>query len=280
MPESYTGNEGTEAQEAGLDVMDGGEKWFDGWRAINKTRDYIAGLRTWVSEQLSTVTNALGGKVNVSDVQTTPAAGKVPRWDGNGVLASAVAPTFGNQVANKAYVDQRIAAIPQPDLSSRVAKAGDTMTGHLYLPNAVAADAGYTIAYINHDGRVSRGASSERYKEEIAPIDPAELGDIFPQLHTFVMKDDAGRMQRVGYIAERLNEHPATERFVVYAREPIFEDVLDEDGNVVDYRIAGSRRARDGEGNFICESIDFIALLLAQVAQLHERVQTLEGGAS
>ncbi|GAA5205874.1 hypothetical protein [Microbacterium kyungheense] len=170
-------------------------------------------------------------------------------------------------------------------MAGYVAKSGDTMTGHLYLPNSVAASTGYTIAYINGDGRLSRGASSERYKDDITPIDPIDLGDIFPQLHTFVMNDDPGRMERVGYIAERLDESDDLRRFVIYQREPVYEDVLtdifDEAGavvgqRVVDRRVVGSTRSRDENGDPIPDSIDFIALLLAEVAQLHARDEQRE----
>lgn len=175
--------------------------------------------------------------------------------------------------------------------------AGDIITAsHVYVPNSSAAVSGYVVAYINGDGRLSKGASSERYKDDIAKLEPGDLGDIFPQLHTFVMKDDPGRMERIGYIAERLDESEDLSRFVVYAREPITEDIYEditepaytEEGEfiedrvvgrvLIEQRVVGSRRVRDENGDPIPESIDFIALLLAQVAQLNQRVAVLEAG--
>lgn len=49
MAESYTGDEGDDALDAGYDVMDGTEDRRDGWRAINKTRDYVAAVKNLFS---------------------------------------------------------------------------------------------------------------------------------------------------------------------------------------------------------------------------------------
>ncbi|MCC2031837.1 hypothetical protein [Microbacterium allomyrinae] len=145
-----------------------------------------------------------------------------------------------------------------------------TTTNHVYVPNSSAAVSSYTIAYINSDGRLSRGASSERYKDEITLVEAAALGAIFPDLYEFVMKGDRGQMPRIGWIAERLNESDDLRRFVVYAREV----ETDDDGNVT-----GAHLALDEHGDPIPESIDFISLLIAQVAQLHVRVAALEARA-
>lgn len=199
--------------------------------------------------------------VPATSTTSADADGKVAEYAGGGRLAVAT-PTSSGQAANKGYVDS------VADASGKVSKSGDTMTGHLYLPNAVAATSGYVIAYWNGDGRVSKGASSERYKDDIAPIEPASLGDIFPQLHEFVMKDDPDRTTRVGYIAERLHESEDLRRFVVYQTEPI----LDEPGSFTGQR----RLTLDENDQPIPDSIDFIALLLAQVAALNDRVIELE----
>ena len=129
--------------------------------------------------------------------------------------------------------------------ADRVLRTGDTMTGNLFLPNAGPANVNYAVAYINGDGRVSRGASSERYKKHISEIDPAELGDIFPALHRFQMRQGEPGAWKYGWIAERLAENDDTQPFVVY----------NEQGAP--------------------DSIDFIALLIAQNAQLHQAVDLL-----
>lgn len=193
--------------------------------------------------------------VVISDGSVT-IAGKVPRYTEAGRMIAG-APSGPTDVANKAYVD---AQVPP-------AFNGGVVTGQIYLPNAFAASSGYTIAYINGDGRISEGASSERFKDDITEIEPASLGDLFPQLHTFVMKDDPGKVLRVGYIAERLEESDDLRPFVVYERVPVVND----DGEVVDTEIA-----RDADGNTIPKSIDFISLFIAQIAQLEARVKVLE----
>lgn len=244
----YTGDEGDEALDEGMAVMDGTEDWRDGWRAINKTRDYIAQfyntVRDWVTATFVPKTDVYNGTGSVFN--------KIPRYDGSGRLIAAT-PTAANQAAPKAYVDGAISgiSIPTPDLSSRVAKSGDTMTGNLWLPNSTAATSSYTVAYINGDGRVSRGASSERYKKYISDLEPSTLGDLFAAPFTrFQMRADgitaADDTWRYGYIAEHLIDTDM-EPFVVTI-----------DGQV--------------------ESIDFIGLLLAQVAQLNQRLKALEEG--
>lgn len=125
---------------------------------------------------------------------------------------------------------------------------GNVSASQFVVRDAFAANSGYVVAYVNGDGRLSKGASSERYKKHISAIDPDGLGDIFPELHRFQMRSHDGSPSdnswRYGYIAERLAEHPDQERFVVYA---------------------------DVDGQPLPESIDFIGLLVAQVAQLHQR---------
>lgn len=150
------------------------------------------------------------------------------------------------------------AAAANTNANGRVAKSGDTMSGHLYLPNAVAANSGYTIAYIDGDGRVSRGASTERVKKFISPIGPSMLGDVFPELFRFQMRNGDGSW-KFGYIAERLAESETLAPFVVWETE--------DDGKTL---------VHDDAGHPIPLSIDFISLLIVQVAQLHVRVTKLE----
>lgn len=225
MPESYTGNEGTDALAAGYDILDGTEDRRDGWLAINKTRDYLAALKTWTQAQIAAIVltwDAITGKPTLfpsrSDMVTRSVGGNV------------------ETALNDTY------ALAQ----SKIGATGGTITGTLYVQNATPASSSYTVCYLNGDGRVSKGASSERYKRDIADIDPADLGDIWPQLTTYIIRDDETNTPRVGYIAERLHEHPDQALFVVYD---------DQDRP---------------------DSIDFIALLMAQNAQLHQRVLQLE----
>ena len=178
--------------------------------------------------------------------------------------AKAASPTFSDDVANKSYVDGAVGGI---DLSSRVAKSGDTMSGHLFLPASSAATSSYTVAYINGDGRVSRGASTERVKEFITDTDPLGLGNLFPVFKRWQMREGDG-VWRYGYTAEQLAADPVTEPFVIYERDV----QVDEDGNVT----GAPHLKRDAAGAPIPESIDFIGLLLAQNAQLNARLAALE----
>lgn len=238
MPESYTGTEGNDAIAAGLDVMDGGEKWAGtngGWRAINKTRDMIANLKTWVTAQLAAISLSWGTITGTLSDQTD--------------LQSALNAKLTKSSAQYAS-----------DLNSKYNTAGGTLFGslsmtggaHIYVPNAIQATDGYTIAYINSDGRLSKGASSERFKKDIAVVDPLSLGDLFGDLYRFQMRSGDGSW-KYGDIAERLAENPATEPFVIYETAP------DDEGGV---RSTGRP-----------ESVDFIMLHAARIAQLNARLE-------
>jgi hypothetical protein len=123
--------------------------------------------------------------------------------------------------------------------------SGGTVTGQIYLPNSTPASSGYTQAYINSDGRISRGASSRRYKRAIRNA-RGIVGMFIKPLREFILKADETDKMHVGYVAEELVGTPL-ERFVV----------------VVNGKV---------------ESIDYIELLLAQVAELNARVKALEAG--
>lgn len=116
--------------------------------------------------------------------------------------------------------------------------------GPLLLPNAVPSAGAATLCYIqNSDGRVSAGVSSLKYKKNVTDADVS--GDLFgPAIREYEMKDGGG-YRFVGYIAEELAVNDATHRFVVF---------------------------KDGEP----EAIDYVQYLLAQVAQLAQRVADLE----
>lgn len=82
------------------------------------------------------------------------------------------------------------------------------VNGNLYLPNSSLASSGYTVAYINGDGRVTRGASSERFKRDIAAWSPDVQAIFAMRLVTFYYRDevlngDEPRLE-VGVIAEEL----------------------------------------------------------------------------
>lgn len=290
---------GDDAAAAGMPLVPGSLPANQIDTEFNRTRDFIAGgPANWKPATIVPITKGGTGGATAAEARTAlsvpesagPEAatpGKAPVYNASGRLVTEN-PANPFEVANKQYVDSVAGGG-----GDYLPLTGGTLSGHLWVPNSVAANIGvWTAAYINGDGRLSRGASSERFKDDIAAINPMELGDIFPQLHTFVMKDDPGRTPRIGYIAERLNESEALQGFVVHQREAVVEDivndVVDDDGTVrqrvVGQRVVGSTRSRDENGNPIPEAIDSISLLIAQVARLHaevvelrERVQTLEG---
>jgi len=172
---------------------------------------------------------ALSGKVAYSDTAApgVATANKLAAYDGGGRLATAAPVSTEDAV----------------DLGTLAAHIGAGATIPIYSAGGPATS-GWTVAYINGDGRLSRGSSSERYKKFISPVDPESLGDIWPQLVRYQMRQGDGSW-KYGYIAERLAESDDLEPFVVF----------------------------DIEGR--PESIDFIMLVMAQNAQLHQALDLL-----
>lgn len=222
-----------------------------GWQEINRTRDYIAqkvtAAKAWVTANFLTSSEAAAAGVAT--------ASKLVRYKSN-TRVTVSSPIEITDAVNKQYCDAN-----EFD--------GGTVSGQILVPNAYGASSGYTVSYINSDGRISKGVSSERYKENIALLDPATLGEIFPDLYSFRMIGGDGS-QRVGWIAERLAEHPDLLPFVVFATEPVMEEV---DGR----EVATTRLRVDEDGNPVPESIDFISLMQAQLASLDARLRVLEG---
>lgn len=248
---------GDDALAAGMAIMSGSELANTLDTEMNKTRDYIAqrtSAVTPVAKGGTGATNASSARSNLGLLDVAAAnsaeANKLPRYNGSGQLA-AFDPTLSGHVASKNYVDTAVAG--------KVSPGADVTFGQIYTPSSFAATSGWTAAYINSDGRISKGASSERFKKFISAVDPMDMGDIFPQLVRYKMRQqiDGGPLDgawHYGNIAERLAENPATAPFVVYETT--------DDGHDL---VLGQNGAP------IPESIDYIALLVAQNAQLHVR---------
>jgi hypothetical protein len=255
---------GDDALNAGMEIVDGNSTLANTLDdEVNKTRDYIAqrtSAVTPVSKGGTGAGTAEAARANLGIPEIAPGntaeGNKLPTYNAGGQLTS-FPPSLGAHVATKAYVDSRPAS-PWGDNGSTVSPNGNrniAATGHFtttggsfYSPAAYQATSSYTVAYIDGDGRLAKGASSERYKKFVSEIDPATLGDIWPDLVRYQMRNGDGSW-KYGYIAERLDESDDLRPFVVYA------DL--------------------GTGP-IPDSIDFIALLMAQNAQLNERLSALE----
>lgn len=199
--------------------------------------------KTYVDAKVGTL-----GTAATYDARTDPDPGTVVLRGDLGRIAVGT-PVGDTNAATKKYVDDRDDAKQDSDrnwtLDNFLRLTGGTLSGDLRIPGASAATSGYVIAYINGDGRISKGASSERYKKFISEIDPAALGEVFPDLYRYQMRTGDGSW-KFGYIAERMAEHPDTAPFVVY----------------------------DNQGR--PDSIDFIALFMVQLNATHQRQADLE----
>jgi hypothetical protein len=237
MPEVYTGDEGDDALAGGLPVMDGTEDRRDGWLSINKTRDLIVAALTAAKAYADGLMSAVSWG-SISGTPTYVAAG-ASQSAARGVI-DAAASSHGHSAA----------AITGGDFpGAAYGFAGDIFVADdIFMYGGTVATSGWTVMYMDASGRISVGASSQRYKEAIRSA--GELGDLFAApLREYRMKDGDGT-DRVGYIAEELLGTDM-ERFVVYGP--------------ADRKVQGSP--------LVVQSIDFIALLMAQNAQLHERDQ-------
>lgn len=251
---------GDDASAAGMDLVPGSTLRSDVDRELNKCRDYLANGPTYWKPGITLPVSKLNGQCSIANggtgQSTAPAARSAlgitaPNIPSGVGLASTIQADLDylSGVANAAIAAANAAS---SNADGRVSKSGDTMSGHLYVPNAVAATSGFTVAYINGDGRLSRGSSSEKYKKFISEVDPLSFGEVFPGLWRYQMRSVDGlgtdNTWHWGWIAERLAENPATAPFVVYV-----------DGQI--------------------ESVDFIGLLIVQTAQLDARVTKLEEAA-
>lgn len=259
---------GDDALEAGMDILSGEEDRRAGYDEINKTRDYLA-QRTSAVTPISKGGTGATTAANARTALGIPLIGtanmaqpnRLPVYNSNSQLTTSD-PTSGGHAASKQYVDGRINSIPAPvyqfiddgvsyNLNGRHLRVSGNIlstTGTFYAGGATPATSGYTVAYINGDGRLSTGASSERYKKFISEQDPQAMGDIWPTLVRYQMRNGDGSW-KYGYIAESLDSNPDLQKFVVYA---------------------------DLGTGLIPDSIDFIALLMTQNAELNQRVKTLE----
>lgn len=220
--------------------------------------DDIKALALAVDPFLASVTPVAKGGTGANTAAGARDNLDVP-WDNSGSVIRFWFPSFG-RIAFEAPGNAFPTNIP---LTSDIPAPGLPLTGghitgdlfveggHLYVTNAVGATSGYTVAYINGDGRLSRGTSSRRFKDRIE--DAPDLGELFPPLQQFVNRTDVDGNLHVGYVAEDFAEAPPLRRFVVWE--------VDDDG---------TRQPL---------AIDYIELLLAQVATLNARVRDLEGRA-
>lgn len=185
---------------------------------INRACDYIANGPTYwkpgvvlsIADGGTGATSPSGGRTALGLTSADVIGGVVN--DGAGVLR--IGAIGGNRirVENTGYVTNNTIAYLSdigsigPDL---------TLSGHLYVPNSSVATSGWTAAYINADGRLSRGASSRRYKKDIAAMSidkQAVLALAVVSFHHKAFLFDADDPMRsnppleVGLIAEDLHD--------------------------------------------------------------------------
>lgn len=226
------------AAAAGMAIYDGNEDARDLWMRDNEVLDQVATDRT---AQRSIARGGTGAG-NAADARVAlDVAARVHTH-----LISDVYALDG--VTPYAAALQSVLNAMQADTQARVHRGGDTMSGNLFLPAATGAVTGYAVAYLDFQGRVCRGVSAARYKKHIH--DAPDLGDLFAApLREWQLRANgitpADPTWRIGPIADEL-VGTDLDRFVV----------------------------RDASGDV--DSIDFLALLMAQTWTLNARELELE----
>ena len=173
---------GDDASAAGMDLVSGSAPANTAADEINKTRDYIA-QRTSVEEiqpiELggTGATDAAGALLNLGAASaaalTAGLAGKANTSHTHSSLIGTGA-AFG--------INSNIGGSAGFWSNARLGCAGRLyVSGHAFFTGLSAASSGYTVAYINGDGRLSRGArgeaEGERGDQDGAAIDPGHSAE-------------------------------------------------------------------------------------------------------
>jgi hypothetical protein len=102
--------------------------------------------------------------------------------------------------------------------STQTLSGNQTVSGSIFVPNAFAAVSGYTVAYLNVDGRLSKGSSAVRFKQDFQPVDTTSLAaPIFTmpvsrfRLITAVNEFGDSAPVEIGFIAEYLEAQGLSE---------------------------------------------------------------------
>lgn len=196
---------------------------------------------------MSTLVDRLGTVEDIMDTITSTLTIDASQVT-SGTLATARVP-----VQDASKISGGALSITSATIGGALGVGGNVnVTGHVYVPNSTTASFGsWTVAYIDGDGRLTRGASSARFKTAIIPAD-LDCDLFSAELKEYEMLNGDG-WRMLGYIAEDLVGTPM-ERFVVWERE------VDEEGEW--------HFAQDESGDKVPLSIDFITMLMAQTAQL------------
>lgn len=252
---------GDDALAAGMQLVPGTALANTIDTEINRSRDYIAQrthdllpvAKGGTGATTATAARANLGAVDIAQVSTdgnTAPPGKIPIYNPSGQLTAAQ-PTLADHVVTVRYLNGHTPPQQLTDGGTflraegkNLGTTGDLFAGGTVFVNTGPAASDYTVAYIDGTGALRKGASSERYKKHISEADPLSLGDVWPNLTRYQMRSGDGSW-KYGYIAERLDESDDLRPFVV----------RDQDGRA--------------------DSIDFIALLIVQNAQLHQAVTLL-----
>jgi hypothetical protein len=182
--------DGDAAAAAGLPILSqaGTDDRRNGYAEINKTRDQLV-QRVFPNSQLATVGITKGGTGQITAPLARTALG-VPE-DASGSAIKFTSPSFGRiafEIPGLAFLTTLANLNDVPDLSGYRALSNGTFGVDIFVPGASPATSGYSIAYINGDGRLSRGASARRLKQDIQDWAPDKQALLAVKLVQFRVK--------------------------------------------------------------------------------------------
>ncbi|KAA9105002.1 tail fiber domain-containing protein [Microbacterium rhizomatis] len=224
---------GSDAVLAGMTLVPGAGLAADLEEYINRVADYLANGHTyWKPGILLPVTRGGHGGSTAAQARTNLAA----PWDAVGASGAPGGLKFTSPGFDRISLEAPGIAFPHtlayltdipgaPDLSSRVAKSGDTMSGNLDVPNLGVSGSifnsgmssvvsGYVAVYRDASGRIGLSPSTRRAKKEIKAWAPNLQALLAIQVVTFRYRaelfDKTDPLRRdapieVGLIAEDLD---------------------------------------------------------------------------
>lgn len=207
MGDIYNGTEGDDALEAGLDIMDGTEDWRDGWKSVNKTRDMVARVRTWINDTLAALWPLPVTKGGTGSTTPAGAAVALGVWRNSGAVANGFTPLLGWNGARLQYeIPGYIGAVNLANLSDIPAPQDvSSIYNGLLSPSIYGRTlAGWRTVAIQADGTLGQTSSALRFKENVVPLDVTDEQIRRLELVEFDWKSDGSH--DVGLIADEVEK--------------------------------------------------------------------------
>lgn len=163
---------GDEAVADGMDKVLGTADRRLGYDEINKTRDYIARIKTWVNSTIAALWPLSIARGGTGQTTAASAAAALGVWRNSGAVAAGQTPTLGwNGARLQAEVPGYAAAFELARMADIPSYSG-IYEGYL-SPNIYnrGTSGSWRSLAVQADGVLAQTASARRFKENIEPLD-------------------------------------------------------------------------------------------------------------